>query len=79
LFILKNTGEAVEVLRDILKSGECFLIKDLAVKGDDLIKQGIKPGREMGQMLEALLDIVMREPEMNEFERLIRIFPNGHS
>jgi tRNA nucleotidyltransferase (CCA-adding enzyme) len=79
LFILKQAESALAMLRDILRSGECFLLKDLAVKGNDLIALGVKPGKEMGQILESLLDAVMREPGMNVYEKLIRIIPNPRS
>ncbi len=47
-------------------------IKELAVDGRDLIREGMKPGPEMGRMLERLLDLVLEEPEANQKESLLR-------
>jgi tRNA nucleotidyltransferase (CCA-adding enzyme) len=73
LMVLWNDGEALNTLHDILASGECFNLRNLAVNGDDLIKLGIRPGERIGAMLSGLLDAVMREPELNDYDRLIRI------
>ena len=40
-------------------------ISDLAVSGDDLIRAGIPEGKEVGQILSALMDLVLEEPEKN--------------
>ena len=42
-------------LKNILKSGECFSLKHLAVTGDDLLALGLK-GPELGEMLKFLLE-----------------------
>ena len=51
---------------EILARGDCFLMRDLAVKGADLIEAGIAPGPEMGEILERMLKDVLRKPEHNE-------------
>lgn len=48
-------------------------IKDLAINGNDLKKMGIRPGREMGLILDRLLDLVLERPEMNEKESLMKL------
>ena len=53
--------------------GDCITLKTLAVTGEDLIKQGMKKGKEVGNMLSFLLDIVHRNPEKNKKEILIDI------
>lgn len=41
--------------------------RELAVTGHDLMRElGIPPGREIGRLLEALLEIVLAEPAQNE-------------
>ena len=69
--------ENIEVLKEylyiILQRGDCITLKALAVTGEDLIKQGMKKGKEVGNMLSFLLDIVHRNPEKNKKEILIDI------
>ena len=40
-------------------------LKDLAVKGDDLIAAGVRPGPEVGEALARLLDEVLEDPARN--------------
>ena len=40
-------------------------LADLAVDGDDLRRAGIPPGPELGKILHALLDRVIRDPSLN--------------
>ncbi|MCL1883378.1 MAG: CCA tRNA nucleotidyltransferase [Defluviitaleaceae bacterium] len=56
---------------EIIEKGECFTLRHLAVNGDDLANAGIPSGEAMGEKLEQLLDIVMREPSMNVKEKLL--------
>lgn len=56
----------------VLKSGECFSLKHLAVTGDDLLNAGLK-GHELGEMLKFLLDYVMEFPENNKREILMEL------
>jgi tRNA nucleotidyltransferase (CCA-adding enzyme) len=46
-------------------------IRDLAVDGDDLIEIGFRPGPAIGQALSALLDDVVRTPDVNTREQLL--------
>lgn len=57
-------------LKNILKSGECFSLKHLAVTGDDLLNLGLR-GPELGEMLRFLLEYVMEHPENNRRELLL--------
>ncbi len=56
---------------DILNKGEPCTIGQLAVRGGDLKKY--IPEREIGGVLNSLLDVVIKEPEMNTKEELIKI------
>jgi len=56
--------------RAIRFAGPPLAVKDLALDGRDLIRLGLKPGPEFGRILEALLDRVLQEPELNGKERL---------
>jgi len=46
-------------------------LKDLAVKGDDLIAAGVRPGPDVGEMLARLLDEVLEDPTRNTREYLL--------
>ena len=47
-------------------------MKELAVNGRDLITEGIRPGREMGEILDKLLEEVLEMPERNTKEMLLK-------
>lgn len=62
----------LEVLyEDILKKKECLTLKELAVSGQDLIAAGMRPGREMGDTLKRLLELVLESPECNTKDYLL--------
>lgn len=65
-------GKSFNALREVLKSGECFTMKHLAVTGDDLLSLGLR-GKELGRMLDFLLDYVMEYPENNRRELLLAL------
>lgn len=68
-------GSSSRELKAILKSGECFSMKHLAVSGDDLAALGLK-GRELGEMLNFLLDYVIEYPDNNRRELLLSLAGN---
>ena len=59
------------VYREIIQRGDCTNLKSLAVKGGDLIKLGISPGRELGKILGNMLADVLEEPAHNTKEYLL--------
>lgn len=70
---LQNLEEITELYQKILEKAECVSLKTLAVNGMDLIETGMKPGKEIGKMLNALLEIVLEEPSWNTREKLIEL------
>lgn len=60
-----------EAVEEILKNNEPLTIKDLALNGNDLKALGIKPGREMGDILNRLLEVVLEKPGMNDKNSLL--------
>jgi tRNA nucleotidyltransferase (CCA-adding enzyme) len=50
---------------------ECYTLDGLSVKGEDLIKAGVKPGKQIGAMLEAMLTLVMDGRVPNEKRALM--------
>lgn len=59
-------------LAEILESGQCYSVRQLAVNGRDLIEAGISPGREVGEGLERLLQSVMEGKVENEKRQLLQ-------
>lgn len=57
----------------IIQQKECFMIKDLALNGKDLISIGVNRGREIGETLDKLLEIVIEKPELNNKDELSKI------
>lgn len=55
----------------IREKGDCLDLKHLAVTGQDLIDAGIRPGRQLGEILGRLLDQVLEEPGRNTREILL--------
>ncbi len=68
---LEEIEKSKEIYEQIKAEGECFQLKDLAVTGQDLITLGMKPGPEIGKMLNKLLDIVIEDPKKNKKETLL--------
>lgn len=60
--------------RVIVAKRQCISLKDLAVSGRDLIAAGIKPGPELGAILQQMLEHVLEVPEDNTQEKLLTIF-----
>ena len=72
----ERIGELHEIeslIDEVLKEQECFSLKDLAVKGEDLINIGYKPGRTLGAALRGLLDCVIAEEVENNKLELLRL------
>ena len=67
-----ETYDAIEAMaQDILEKNECISVAALAVNGNDLIALGMKPGKEIGEMLSHLLEQVIRGKLENEQEELL--------
>lgn len=64
-------GKSAEV-KAVLKSGECFSLRQLAVTGEDLTALGLK-GRAVGEMLDFLLDYAIDYPDNNRRELLLSL------
>lgn len=64
----------VEALyQQILEQNQCVSLKSLALTGNDLIALGIPKGKEIGIVLNELLEDVIAQPEHNNREYLIQL------
>jgi len=57
--------------KEILEKNQCVSLKTLAVSGSDLIAAGWKPGKELGEALKQLLELVLEDPARNTKEWLL--------
>lgn len=72
LLELNEYGDDIRCLTEQIRSdGDCLSLKELAVKGQDLIAFGVKPGKEMGAILHSLLEHVLEYPQDNQKEILL--------
>ena len=56
---------------EIIEKAQCVQKKDLAISGKDLIAMGMKPGPEMGQVIEELFQNVLDNPQINNRDTLL--------
>jgi len=61
-----------EIFEEIKSQKQCLSIKELAVKGSDLIEIGFEEGKKIGFVLSELLKTVIKQPELNTYEHLIQ-------
>lgn len=59
------------LVHEIRQSGDCISLKNLAVSGHHIMAAGVKPGKEVGETLARLLDLVLEEPGRNTREYLL--------
>ncbi len=70
---LQNIRDIRACYEDIQRKQECVSLKTLAVTGSDLIASGMEPGKEIGEVLQKLLEQVIEHPEYNEKEILLKL------
>jgi tRNA nucleotidyltransferase (CCA-adding enzyme) len=68
---LKDVADCESIYNRIMARGDCLSIKELAVSGSDLIAAGIKPGPQLGDILDEMLNEVLDEPSHNTKEWLM--------
>lgn len=57
--------------QEIVAKNQCVSLKTMAITGSDLIALGMSPGKEIGSMLNGLLQMVIENPECNTKEFLL--------
>ena len=60
-------------LEEVLQEDECFSLKDLAINGKDLMSVGYKAGKELGNTLNEILQLVIDGECPNEKEKLLYV------
>lgn len=70
----ENLKAVYQIYEKVIAQKQCVSLKMLAVTGNDLIEEiGMQPGREMGEVLHKLLDIVVDNPDQNSRENLLKL------
>lgn len=66
--------EVKRLYAQIIDRGDCLNLKHLAVNGSDLVRMGVKPGREVGDILARMLNDVLDVPSHNDKDYLLGRF-----
>ena len=69
---LSEYNQVKELFNEIISNKECYQISDLAVNGKTLLGNGITDGKEIGEKLNYLLNLVMSEECKNTEEELLK-------
>lgn len=70
---LEKVAYIEKIYQEILNRRDAVTLKDLAISGSDLIAEGMSPGRQIGEILTALLDKVLDDPSLNTREILLKL------
>ena len=67
---IENIIAMREIYQETLINEDCVSLRQLAVSGRELMALGMRPGRELGDMLNELLELVIDNPSMNDRGKL---------
>ena len=70
---LKEIKKCADIIRE---RNDCLSLKQLAVKGKDLMDAGVCQGRLIGSVLEAMLSDVIKNPTHNDKDYLLKHLKN---
>lgn len=56
----------------VIKERDCISLKQLAVHGRDILSLGVGQGRQVGEILKMLLELVIEDPDKNEYAYLMQ-------
>lgn len=71
LALLPGPRSLLKTVEKVRAGNPPLTLKDLSVKGDDLIAAGVRPGPAVGEKLARLLDEVLEDPTRNTKEYLL--------
>ncbi len=69
----KTYDKLEQIARMIIEDEQCFSLKDMAVRGSDLIRLGIGQGPEIGRILNELLEAVIDGRVANDKDALLEL------
>ena len=67
----ETVPELLQLFEEIREAGDCVSLKQLAVNGGDLLQQGLEKGKQIGDGLMYLLNLVIEEPKLNKKDILL--------
>ena len=67
----KKINNIIDILKEIEENNECYTIKNLKINGNDIMSLGYK-NKEIGDILNNLLEAVIVNPKLNNKELLIK-------
>ena len=70
-FRLNEAERLYEIGKKVIDENQCFSLRQLDIKGDDLIALGIPRGKKLGETLNTLLDAVIDGKVENQNKKLI--------
>ncbi|MGN0168062.1 MAG: CCA tRNA nucleotidyltransferase [Acetatifactor sp.] len=68
---LARVSKWQKLYEEVRENKQCTSLRELAVTGSDLIAAGRKPGKEIGEILQMLLEKVLEDPCLNTRELLL--------
>jgi tRNA nucleotidyltransferase (CCA-adding enzyme) len=72
----RELGELKRRIAEVAASDAALRVTDLAINGQDVMRVlGVPPGREIGVVLERLLELVLDDPSLNTRETLEALLP----
>lgn len=73
----RELGELKRRIAEVAASDAALRVTDLAINGQDVMRVlGVPPGREIGVILERLLELVLDDPSLNTRDKLEALLPN---
>ena len=72
----QNLIEFKDRIDAVLAEPNVLRLKDLAINGKDLMVAGIKPGKQIGYILNELLKMTIDDPSANTKETLLTVAKN---
>lgn len=67
----RRVAETEALLEEVLRRGDCYTLRELAVSGQDIIALGIQAGPAVGRLLQTLLQAVIEDEAVNTREALL--------
>lgn len=63
---LERIRQAARCYEAVLERGQCISLRELRLTGSDLMELGMRPGPQIGRLLQEALELVLEEPEKND-------------
>ncbi len=67
----------IKIYNEIKNNNQCLNQREMAINGHDLIQMGMKPGKDIKNMLNYLFDCILENPELNDKQKLIDLAKHG--